>query len=763
MEDRSRGGSRPGTCKAYYTQVGSGNPVRMMGSVRYMVQDGLTYTNDDFDGAALSSDLWAAATWLGASMPSVLSNYASVTYGTPAGAVRTAITALDTTLAYQIDLWISPYAGQHNGTYYIYGKMNDTTPNPIPSTGDGFVAALTMTAATGAYSCVFTVYKSGVAADATTVTGTLGATSAFVKGGWFSVLYNPSGTAATVYWNGVTLVSAHACTFGAGAGNRVGFGMSCTVAGGMCLADEFRVQYRTNSKRQTITTPVVVSSNGLLYKESYIGTFAQVSSNLTLASDRQLMCGDRGQKLYIADNQVRATGTATGTTTSGVLDDAAVTSWNALSIDPHDDVVVISSGTSATLGTFTIASVHDTNGVTMQTTSGINPAATDGTAVTYSVERAPKVYDPVAATLTLLTAGSTLGQVPSGCPLMAIYRDRLVLAGAPSTPQAWYMSRQGTFTDWDYSVAATDGGRAVAGTSTDTGRLAAPAVALAAWANDYMLVGCSDSLWIMRGDPAYGGKFDNIAHNVGIVGPRAWCFGPNGEFVWLSAHGLYWMAPNAAGMPIPISQTKLPQELIHVDGNTHVVSLSYDAESCGVHVFLTQGTSSQRLHWYLDWQSKSFWPVRLPGTMDPLEALEYSGIDAADSTVLMGCRDGYVRRWRLDADNDDGTAITSFIQVGPIQLGDGYRCGLLNEIVGTLGGSSGGVTVSVLVGETAEQATAASAFQTATFSAGRNYHFRPRARAGSCVVKLANSGARAWAWENMHLVRETLGVQRKRQ
>ena len=754
LELRARGGSRPGIAKAYYTQLGGGNPVRMLGSVRYLVADGLTYTNDDFDGAALSSSMWTAATWVDASLPSILTDYASVSYNTARGAVRTAITSFDTSQAYQIDLWISPYGGSHNGKYQIFGRMNDTTPL---ATTDGFVAELVMEDATGAYAGTLKTY------DATTPTSynLTGGTLSAVKGGWFSCLYN--GGTITVSWNGVTLLT-QACAFGAGAGHRMGFGLNCTVAGGVCLADEFRVQYRTNNKTQTITAPIVASSNGLLYKESYAGALAQVSTSATLASDRQLMCVDRGQKLYIADNGNPCVTGTDGTVTAGVLDAAGVSDWTTLGISTYDHVVVVTASLAGMVdSTYTIDTIHATNGLTLT-----GAGALTGTCA-YRVERCPKVYDPVAATLTKLTAGAALGQVPSGCPLMALFKDCLWLAGNPLAPQGWYACRQGATalvpfgTDWDYAAAATDGGRAVAGTSTNTGQLGEPITALAAWSNDYLLFGCRSSLWVLRGHPAYGGQFENLSRNIGVAGKKAWCFGPNGEFVWLSANGLYAMGAGASGTPQAISIERLPKELVHVDGNTHHVSLAYDVESRGVHIFLTPLNASQRLHWYLDWTNKSFWPVRIPGVQDPHDVFEYAGIDAADAAVLLACRDGYIRKFRADEETDDGTTITSYVQVGPLMLGDGYRRGLLNEIVGVLDGSSGNATVTVHSGETAEASVSAAAVATETFVAGRNFSFRPRAGGGAACVKMANAAARAWAFEQMRVVIERLGVHRKQQ
>jgi hypothetical protein len=512
IEGRERGGSRPGCGKAYYNQLGSGAAVRMLGAVSYIVSDGLTYWEDSFNGSALDAN-WAVANWGTYVLPTIFPNdYADAAYNTQVGAVRTALSGLDTAQAYQLDLFVVPYMGSHHGKYQIFGRMNDTTP---VATTDGFVVELVHTGSTGAYTATLKTYAAGVETAYTLTAGNAGRAEA----GWLSVLYTPGTPNVKVYWLG-TLVGNQNVTLGAGAGNRFGFGMECTVAGGVALADSFRVQYKTNTKAQSHRRLLVASAGGLLYKEDYYNTLAAVSSNLTLASDRLLRSCEYLQKLYIADNaNPRLTGTADGVAGT-TFDDANIADWTTYGIDPHDDVVVITNGTGSVVnGTYTIASVAS-GAVTL------NSAAGTGTC-SFRIERAPKVYDPAAGTLTLWSA--TTGQVPTGCPLICTYRSRLVLAGHPAAPHAWYMSRTADALDFDYSADDTDGGRAVAGTQIDGGQIGQPITALIPHSDDYLLIGCLSSLWIVRGDPAMGGSIDNLSHSIGVVSAAAWCAGPAGE------------------------------------------------------------------------------------------------------------------------------------------------------------------------------------------------------------------------------------------
>ena len=98
-------------------------------------------------------------------------------------------------------------------------------------------------------------------------------------------------------------------------------------------------------------------------------------------------------------------------------------------------------------------------------------------------------------------------------------------------------------------------------------------------------------------------------------------------------------------------------------------------------------------------------------------------------------------------------------------LGDGYSDGILSEIIGTLGTSSGNVTWSVMVSNTAQGAISASArgdIDTGTWVAGDNYSFHPRCRGRAAVIKLQNASSNsAWNFENAVVISEPLGKQRK--
>jgi len=98
--------------------------------------------------------------------------------------------------------------------------------------------------------------------------------------------------------------------------------------------------------------------------------------------------------------------------------------------------------------------------------------------------------------LTLWTASA--GQVPTGCPLIANYLDRIVLAGSDKDPHVWYMSAVSDPDDWDYSQTTVTA--AIAGTSSNLGMPGFAITALVVNKDDYLIISNKQQLWLMRGD-----------------------------------------------------------------------------------------------------------------------------------------------------------------------------------------------------------------------------------------------------------------------
>lgn len=735
IASRDRIGQRPGLVKAFYEQLGSGNPVRMLAEVDVVKNDGRTYWADYFNGSSLASD-WSTASWVGTAPLILQTGQLVSTYTSNVGAVRTALSDFDTSSDYVIELFIVPYLGSFDGIYRIYFRMDNTTPDFSDA---GTMAELTLTDSTYEGRLVNT--SGGFGTEYTMSNGAITLPSY----GIFKVIV--SGDNVKAYWQGTEIEDQDV---GAAAGARFGFGMETISANATAMISGFRIQYYQTAYSKITRKFLCASSNGTLYKDTWMGSLSAISSNLTIADDRLIHAQERLQKLYIADYEDPVAEGTDGVVSGTSFDSATYTDWSTLDMDTYSYVLVIASGGGAiTADTYTISNIAAGN-----LTLGSAPG--DGTAAVFSIERAPKIFDPADDSFTIWPATNG-GQVPSGCYVIALYRDRLVLA----KDHVWYMSRQGDPLDWDYSSADTDTQRAIAGSNEDAGLIGARVTALLSWHDDYLLFFADTQIWRLRGDPAYSGQLDNVSTTVGCVDKGAVCTTPEGAVIWLSNDGIYGMASVAASNPEKLSKT-LPDDLKNIDPKRYTVTMKYDIINEGVHIYITPVDSAAGTHYWFEWETKTFWPdVFGNNNHQPTALIDYVGEDTTDSGVLLGGKDGYIRKHSDLAENDDQTAITSYIDYGPMQLASDYYEGILQEVIGKPSIGSGDVRAYVYVGDNNEAANEASIFMSGSFPlAGLNSKIRPKARGGSFKIRLSNDENRTWGMENLTCSKSQKGKQR---
>jgi len=734
LDARNRGGSRPGLMLSHIDDLGS--EIRMLTSMVLALGDDFLNWSDTFNGLSLE-ETWAQAGWA-TDVPSILPGFASIDTTVAEGEVVRDVLdpAIDTAESYTIEMLLVPWNGEWHGNYRLYLRLDDTTPAYAT---DSVLIELSMTGATGAYTATMTSYLVG----GDTVIDTAAATVT-PRPGWLSATV--VGDTVTVYWQGTAIMTG-ACD--AQGGTRVGFGLECTEAGGLCLVNVFRAQYYTTGTAPALRSMLVASAGGDIYNETSYGRMTVVASSLSVRDDVSLQAVQSGQKLYIADYGDATEGTD-GTVTGTAFDDVAGTDWTTIGANKHDFVVVISNGTGATTdGTYEIDTVA-AGSITLAAAPG------NGTC-SFRIERCPKIYDPDAGTLTRWFATPGLGEVPTGCPLLWRFNDRTCLGGAEIASHVWYMAHRGDELDWDYADTSTEA--AVAGTSADAGVPGSPITCGAAHSDDYNIIGCRNELWRMRGDPAYGGSLDVLSKTVGVIGAEAWCFGPGGEFIFISMNGLYAVAPGGDSPPVSVSRDTLPQELINLNPDLLSVSLEYDAVDNGVHIFLTPQSSNTRVHWWLDWQTKTYWPLTLASGHEPMATCTSQAIAVEDAGVILGGRDGFMRRFNRHADDDCGTAVTSYIIIGPLPLGEDGQEGLVVSLDCVLADDSGDVTWATQLAQSFEAAISATAQHTGTWSEGLNSTVHNCGRGQALCLKLTGGGE-AWAFESAHAVIQQSGSRK---
>ena len=410
--------------------------------------------------------------------------------------------------------------------------------------------------------------------------------------------------------------------------------------------------------------------------------------------------------------------------------------------------------------------ILDDNNVTIDFSSAVVTASLQGAVRggrIYFADDVLKTYDPATGVVEPVIA--TAGTVPVAEPLIAVYRDRIFLAGLTN---AYYASRVGDPGDWSYGAAIEDPSAAVAGqlsTSGDIGRVLTAMIPV----NDQVLVLATENgLWVLRGDPRTG-SLSQVSDEIGVIHQDAWAMSPDGTLVFLSNDGVYVWQAGSSQAPARFSAERVPEELRELDVSTYTVSMAYDPKGRGFHLFVTAAAPGQTDHWWIDVVNRAFWPQRFRTLHEPLASATLVTTDLGK--VILASRDGYLREFEEGRDNDDNSSLASHLLIGPVRLGaNEVTDGMLAEIHGTLEGLTGDVTWRVVTGRSAAEAAEAAladlddvldglapsrASSSGTWSEGRGRVQRPRARGAWVVVWL--SSAAAWSYEVVAIVTRELG------
>ena len=248
--------------------------------------------------------------------------------------------------------------------------------------------------------------------------------------------------------------------------------------------------------------------------------------------------------------------------------------------------------------------------------------------------------------------------------------------------------------------------------------------ALAPSGDTKLVIGSSNSMYTMTGDPGHEDtQLITTSRDIGIVGPDAWCYGPNRILYFMSENGLYAIQPNEYNVSQTnrLSAGKLDKSLRATDfGSTHA-RLVYDHVNHGVHVFLTptRQKAEAQAHYYYDSRTASFWPMEYPAVIGPTFVYDYQNVDPELRSIMLGGFDGHIRKFNPDGLNDDGTAIDSHVWIGPIAVSS-IRETKLMELVAILDEETPGLSYEVYAADTVEQAKSGTPVFTGSWIGGRN-------------------------------------------
>jgi len=356
------------------------------------------------------------------------------------------------------------------------------------------------------------------------------------------------------------------------------------------------------------------------------------------------------------------------------------------------------------------------------------------------------------------------GSMPDKAYLGCLYRGRCVLSGNPNSPYQWYMSRQAN--PWDWLYTANDAQAPVAGGNSDAGKIGDIIRCLIPYKDDYLVFGCANSIWVLRGDPCEGGSIDEVDRTVGIFGATSWCFDNTGNLYFWGTGGIYRL-PAGFGQIEHISSLSMPKLVDDEapDPSTHRISMVYDRQRNGILICITKVSDGTNSNYWYDLKTNGFYPETYPEECGAYSLLYYDASDKDYRHLLIGCRDGHIRKFDESAKNDDigvaDEAISSYATLSIIKLTEeddkeGKITSLTFELAGGASGSdfadTDGLSYEIHVGDDAETVlekirNGDTPFATGTLTGpGRTNRIRTRAKGAYLGLKLYNSTAsQTWA------------------
>ncbi len=155
---------------------------------------------------------------------------------------------------------------------------------------------------------------------------------------------------------------------------------------------------------------------------------------------------------------------------------------------------------------------------------------------------------------------------------------------------------------------------------------------------------------------------------------------------------------------------------------------------------------------FYDGRIKSFWPQLFPSGHGPAAAMVYDGDAASDRALFLGGRDGYVRKLDPASLTDDGTAIRSWLFMGPIRPGGAAENAKINGLDITTSDAAPGFASSINLTWTLQGADSAYAAvygpsqtrSAAIATTGRQAGIGARMAESTFVLKLDNVTSGKW-------------------
>ena len=227
------------------------------------------------------------------------------------------------------------------------------------------------------------------------------------------------------------------------------------------------------------------------------------------------------------------------------------------------------------------------------------------------------MYDYRERELEGAEQGTDTGLPPDAFNHLSKWGSRLVCTNFDATPTNYIASGVATtdaVLNWLPATGAENPifGFTAGGVGQEFGTLGDNVIFSAPFGEAGLLLGCSSSVQFITQDPLFGTpQVRALSRNIGVVGQRAFTYGPRKEIYILHHDGMYGIEPNVFNIDetSSLSVAQLGNFFANVDYKDLEPQLSYDFDMNGVWVWLADDDSEvQSTSLYYDLLTQSWWP-----------------------------------------------------------------------------------------------------------------------------------------------------------
>ena len=281
--------------------------------------------------------------------------------------------------------------------------------------------------------------------------------------------------------------------------------------------------------------------------------------------------------------------------------------------------------------------------------------------------RARKVYSPKTGLVTDWTS-KTAGKIPPRCKLLVQWNGRLVLGRDADNPSALHFSARRDAYDWDrFPGVSIIPGQAFSLTDPTRGAPNDIINCILPWTADRLLALCDRSVWVVDGDPTYGGGSYQIPSSWGASFGRSAAVDEQGTVYFFTSTG--GVAYLSGGLVRSLTEGRIERRMQALAFDSNHVQLAWDDVRKRLHVFQEPygagGTSLA--HWSWERRTNS-WREDEFGTasVQPSFAAMFDGDAQGDRRLLLFTQGGYCNKYDPTVDTDDGNAFFAHEVIGPL-------------------------------------------------------------------------------------------------